>query len=411
MASLGLVRRLPPPMRRLVITTANRMRGVLEEKATDDAADLASLSLAARLPKTDGNRRYVGTRVVVGGLFGVRCGLQRGADLMVRDLQQRRVDVLPFDFTKALDFTPNIDTSATSDPAELAAWQPTDFVVHMNPPLFARALAAFTGVSRLGTTIIACWVWELPVLPPNWRIFAELADEIWTPSPFVAEAAKQGLPDYPGPIRIVPYAVDSDPMQPLPPNERASLRPSFGIARDDFVVGTSFSFDSNYARKNPGAAIEAFRLAFRADEPVCLVVRCNDTGRFQRLFEHLVSFAGDDPRIKIWDMAVAPCPIRRFYGLLDLYISLHRSEGYGLNLVEAAQAGVDVLATGWGLAPDIAARARIRTVASRLVVPLDTQRVYERYPDALWAEPDLHDAISGLQAAYASWSVARAKPA
>ncbi len=327
---------------------------------------------------------------------------------MVCDLRQQGIDVLAFDFTVALDFVPTIETSATSDPAEVAAWQPTDFVVHMNPPLFARAVAAFPAMPPAALTIVAFWVWELPVLPPTWRIFAKLADEIWTPSPFVAQAVIAGVPDFEGPIRTVPYAVESDPMHPLPNEERAALRPVFGVELDGFVVGTSFSFDSNYARKNPCAAIDAFRLAFRSGERACLIVRCNDTGRFQRLFEHLVSFAGDDPRIRIWDMAVAPCPIRQFYGLLDLYLSLHRSEGYGLNLVEAAQAGVEVLATGWGLAPDIAIRPEIRTVGSRLVIPLDTQRVYERYPGALWAEPDLHDAATQMSRSYASWSAAKA---
>ena len=138
-------------------------------------------------------------------------------------------------------------------------------------------------------------------------------------------------------------------------------------------------------------------------DTVRLVVRCHDVARHRRLFEHLVSYAGEDARILVCDTAAVACSIREFYGMIDVYVSLHRSEGYGLNLAEAAQAGVEVVATGWGLAPDIAERLQLRTVGSRLVVPLDTQGVYERFPGALWAEPDVLEAADCLQACQAVW--------
>ncbi len=402
MAGLGLVRRLPTPLRRVVIQGVGWLRGVLEQRATDEAVNSANLRLLAKLPRRSG-RRHVGRRVVVAGLFGARCGLQRGADLMVLDLRANGVEVLAFDFTAALDVTVNIGTTATSDVARVLAWQPTDLIIHMNPPLFARVLALFPTAFLSATTVIGYWVWELTVVPSTWGECARFVDEIWTPSPFVAEAIAAGVADLPGAVRVVPHAVDRDPMRALPERERTVLRAGFGLGEDCFVVGTSFSFESNYARKNPCAAIEAFRLAFRGGEQARLIIRCNDTRKFARLFDHLVSFAGDDPRILIWDTGRVPCAIRQFYGLIDLYISLHRSEGYGLNMAEAAQAGVRVLATDWGLAPDIAQRPELRTVGSRLVVPLDSQRFYESFPGGLWAEPDLSDAASALAEAHAGW--------
>ena len=50
-------------------------------------------------------------------------------------------------------------------------------------------------------------------------------------------------------------------------------------------------------------------------------------------------------------------PINDFYAAIDIYLSTSRAEGYGLNLVEAAQAGIPVVTTGWRLAPEIAALA------------------------------------------------------
>ena len=399
---MGIVRRLPRPVRRLATIGVDRLRRVLDRGALGENTDPESLRLLAKMRRRDG-RRYVGQRVAVAGLFGARCGLQRGADLMVRDLRAQDVDVMAFDLTPLLNIPSNIETDATHDVARLLAWQPTDIVFHVNPPLFARALSLLPAGLVAQAAIIGFWVWELSVVPPYWSDCADHADEIWTPSPFVADAIAAGLPDYAGPVEIVPHAVQHDPMQAMPASERAVLRRSVGFAPDCFVAGTSFSFDSNYARKNPCGAIDAFRLAFRLGENVRLVIRCNDAPQHARLFEHLVSYAGDDDRIIIWDTSQAARPIRPFYAQIDVYLSLHRSEGYGLNLMEAAQAGLPVIATGWGLAPDIAARPELQTVNSRPVVPLDTQKVYERYPGAVWAEPDVWDAAVKLRDAQLAW--------
>ena len=406
MAGLGIVSRLPDPLRSLVIRSADDVRSVWLRRSAEGPLVRRSLRRLARLPARTG-RRYVGRRVVVAGVFGSRCGLQRGAELMVLDLRARGAEVLAFDFTAALGIVPNMEAPATADMAQVAAWQPTDLVIHLNPPLFARVLALFPPALVTGCTVVGYWVWELNIAPPAWRAHAAFVDEIWAPSPFAAAAVSAGLPDFTGPVRAVAHNVDLDPFRATPAAGRADLRARFGLPQDCFVAGFSFSFDSSYARKNPGAVIEAFRLAFRAGQAVRLVVRCTDTRRFAVLFAHLASLAGDDPRILIWDHAETACPIGQFYGLIDLYISLHRSEGYGLTLAEAAQAGLPVLATGWGLAPDIANRPQLRTIGSRLVVPLDSQGPYGAVSGAVWAEPDLGEASSALQDAYALWAANR----
>ncbi len=392
MASLGLVRRLPAPLQRAVVRGAERLRLFLEERASNELPDLNRLS---RL-KPRGGRSKVGKRVAVAGLFGVRSGLQRGAELMVLDLQARGTDVLAFDLTAALKEPADLQTSATGDFDALIAFRPTDIVIHINPPLFARAITLLPEKLRNSTVLIGYWAWELNVLPASWRICATATDEIWCPSPFTAEVLKQGLPDYPGAISVVPHAADRDSMPVLAAGERDALRARFGLPKGAFIAGFSFSFNSNYARKNPGAAVEAFRLAFRAGEEARLIVRCNDVAGYHKLFTHLCSLADGDPRILIWDNSEISVGIRDFYGLLNLYLSLHRSEGYGLNLVEAAQAGLPVIATGWGLAPDIAARPGVRSIGFRLVFPLDPQGTYDSYPNARWAEPDVGEAAQAM---------------
>lgn len=418
MVQLNIVRRLPGPLRRMLVGGADRLRETLErrvsanqhltpaglEAARQAQADEERMTTARRRPR----RHYVGRRVAIAGLFSTRCGLQRGAELMRLDLQARGVETLALDLSRRFRLPSNVATEATSDLSALDTWAPSDLIIHLNPPDYLRAICLFPPEILAAVTKVAYWAWELNVVAEPWRRSAELADEIWAPSPFVAETIAAGTPDYDGTIRIVPHAVERAPPRRLGAAEKEQARARLGVPTGAFVVGTSFSFNSNYARKNPCAVIDAFRAGFSAErQDVRLVIRCNEVANHGRLFSHLVSFAGDDPRIAIWDTDRVACPIHEFYGLLQVYASLHRGEGYGLNLAEAAQVGVPVLTTGWGLAPDIAARPQLNTIGSRLVVPLDPQRTYDGYPGALWAEPDILEAAGRLQALHAEWRTSR----
>ena len=154
---------------------------------------------------------------------------------------------------------------------------------------------------------------------------------------------------------------------------------------------------SNFARKNPVAAVQAFRLAFPADGEVTarLVLRCNEAEAYPAGIAALEAAIGGDTRIVLATQPGQKPPILDFYHMLDVYLSLHRSEGYGLNLAEAALLGVPVIATGWGLADDIAALPGVETVPWRLVPVDDPQGAYAGL-DAAWAEADVAAAAASL---------------
>jgi glycosyltransferase involved in cell wall biosynthesis len=86
------------------------------------------------------------------------------------------------------------------------------------------------------------------------------------------------------------------------------------------------------------------------------------------------------------------------YAAGDVYISLHRSEGYGLNIAEALRSGMPTIATGWSLAPELAADAMLRVVPSTLVPVRDPAGPYAAYRSLRWAEPDIGVAAAHLHA-------------
>jgi glycosyltransferase involved in cell wall biosynthesis len=75
-----------------------------------------------------------------------------------------------------------------------------------------------------------------------------------------------------------------------------------------------------------------------------------------------------------------------------MYISLHRSEGFGLNLAEALALGLPVLATGWGLSDSITGHPNFIGVRWTLVI--DPQHIYDQVPGAGWAEADVEFAAA-----------------
>lgn len=340
---------------------------------------------------------FSGDKVAVASIFRTQSEIRRGAELMVRDFRARGVEVFAIDLSIAMGRKVDTDFPDLVPPSKLEELKVSDLIVHINPPDFLNALRHFDARVLNATTLVGYWAWELPVVSPEWREAARYCDELWGPSPFVAETLQSGIPRFRGAIKVVPHAVARDPLQAPTTDERLAVRREYDIDPSKFVVGYSFSFDSNYSRNNPTAVIDAFRFAFPDDEGCCLVIRCGGAKGAPRLFEHLVKYAGSDSRIRIVNLDGSPFPIRDFYWCLNVYLSPLRSDGCGLSLVEAAQAGVSVIATGWGLSPEIASRKEVTQIGYRLVPPIDAQGFYDRFEGAVWAEPDLVDAARELK--------------
>src|SRR3978361_2218740 len=98
----------------------------------------------------------------------------------------------------------------------------------------------------------------MPEIPPEWRPAIACVSQIWVPSRFTATALEPLLP---GRVRVVP-----PPLGLVPPVASACDRSAFGLPSDAVVVLVSFNLASSFVRKNPFAAVAAFRSAF-GDRP------------------------------------------------------------------------------------------------------------------------------------------------
>ena len=343
-------------------------------------------------------REYRGERVAIAGLFSVRCGLQRAADLMATDLEARGIPVFRMDMATTLRLVTDIERSDTGGLKAMQIFAPTDIVIHAAPPLFNRFLSKLGRESYGKAAIIPYWHWELAEAPADWGKSLKWADEIWAPTPFVAEALKAVMPEL-RPIKIVPNAIAADPFAPVSAGQTAKARTGLNIGEGVFVTGFTFSMASGFWRKNPLGAIEAFQKAFPENrKKVRLILRCHDCALYPAGYDLLKAAALIDPRILLFDGEDRRIALGDFYAAIDVLLSLHRSEGFGLTLAEALQSGRRVITTDWGLAPELAVASGVTQVPSVLVPVEDPQGVYEDYMSQTWAEPDTTTAAKALKA-------------
>ena len=141
-------------------------------------------------------------------------------------------------------------------------------IVHHNAPYMAHALWALGRARVRGRRIIGYWAWELPRLPRSGAEFPLRARNLG------AEHASPATPSPPRPTCRCMWCRIRCRQWPATPNMRGRL----GLPADALVVLTVFHLGSAFARKNPLAAIAAFRKAFGDAPNRVLVIKLIDNG-------------------------------------------------------------------------------------------------------------------------------------
>jgi glycosyltransferase involved in cell wall biosynthesis len=103
----------------------------------------------------------------------------------------------------------------------------------------------------------------------------------------------------------------------------------------------------------------------------------------------LAAGARASARVLILQAESSSLRLSDLYGASDAYLSLHRSEGFGLNLAEAMLAGLPVVATAWSGNMQFMSQASAALVAPKGFLAMrDPQGIYA-LRGVRWADPDL----------------------
>jgi glycosyltransferase involved in cell wall biosynthesis len=243
--------------------------------------------------------------------------------------------------------------------------------------VYARAgLAPRTGVYRIAT-----WYWELDTIPEEWVHLAGSVDEMWAPTKFIADTMRK---------RLTIPVYDMLPGVSLGPVERIP-RARVGVADDHYLFFFMFDMCSRFERKNPMAIIRAFRRAFSREEKVALLIKVTrgevDLPSLTMLLE-----AAKSAGVTIVNELVSRAQALGYIDMCDCFISLHRSEGFGLPLAEAMLLGKPVIATNYSGNLSFMTRENSWLVDYELKKIIAEGPIYPR--GYRWAEPsEEHAAI------------------
>ncbi len=321
-----------------------------------------------------------GLPLAIAGLFSTASGIGEGARLAYAALDAAGLAPEAFDLSPAFR-----QTEFSSGPRHPLMRSGGTLIVHHNAPYMAHALWALGRTRIQGRRVVGYWAWELPKLPPLWNPGFRFVHEIWVPSTFTRDAvvAATNLP-----VHVVPHPL---PKTPATPNMRGRL----GLPADALVVLTAFHLGSAFARKNPLAAIAAFRKAFGDDPARVLAVKLIDNGAATARHE-LDAAIADSRNIRLIEGMLPEADMAGLMAAADIVISLHRSEGFGLVPAQAMALGKPVVATGWSGNLDFMTKRNSALVDYSLVPVHDPEGAFDAQ-DQLWADPDIDHAADWLR--------------
>jgi len=246
---------------------------------------------------------------------------------------------------------------------------------------------------------IGIWFWEIQNYFPFIKSF-NFVDEIWCFSDFVCQIYRKYTNK---PVIKIPF--------PFTPNWEYIIKPEiirnrFGISQDDFVFIFTFDFHSSFERKNPDGVVKAFLRAF--DEKyknVKLIIKSLHSQYYPREYEILRNLISDHKNIIHIDYELSREEYISLVNASDCFISLHRSEGLGLGIMEAMYLGKCVIVTGYGGNMEFTKPDNSLIVDYKLTPIKQDFGPYKK--GELWAEPNIEQCIEYMRFLYDNRDLAK----
>lgn len=242
---------------------------------------------------------------------------------------------------------------------------------------------------RPGVYRVVCWSWEVEEFP---RAAVEgaagLADEVWAVSEFCARSVRAAMPGVP--VHTMPVVIAAHPFERRP-------RSYFHLPDDRFLFLFMFDMASGLERKNPLGLIRAFRTAFPPAAPVHLALKVSRGAEHPEAFARLAREAAA-AGVTVIDRVMDRADVQALLALCDAYVSLHRSEGFGMTMAEAMLMGKPTVATGYSGNLDFMAEGNSYLVHARRGVLDRDHPPYAR--GCTWAEPSVVHAALLMRRVY-----------
>lgn len=189
---------------------------------------------------------------------------------------------------------------------------------------------------------------------------------------------------------------------PLAPSD--VTREKYGMSTEDFVVFFNFDYTSSYFRKNPEGILQAFSKALKKEPNVKIVFKTMRAKACKAMSDRLRALAcelGLSKNLITIDNFIPQEDLANLTNACDVYMSLHRGEGFGLGIAEAMSLGKAVIVTDYSSTTEFCSSTNAMLVPYELVPIRPEQLDNDAYRYAtLWAEPDIDSAAKALRKLY-----------
>ena len=271
-------------------------------------------------------------------------------------------------------------------------------ILHLNVEEIPEAIAFLPDVFS-NAPLVAIPYWELDRPAAVHELGLQLVDELWVSSRFLTEV-------FAGCGKPVQWIGMSHSDRPIPsPAERQAVRARFRLSPRTFLYLTTSDALSWTQRKNPLGVLEAFRSAFTGDEDVALLVKTRNLDAplppaQLAIWDEIRTICASDDRLLLVDEFLDPATQWRLLAAADCYVSLHRAEGLGLDVLDAFGLGVPVVATAYSGALEHGSNETAWMVPA-FITPVGQSDYCFVEPGHVWAEPDRDAAREAIFGVYA----------
>jgi glycosyltransferase involved in cell wall biosynthesis len=326
--------------------------------------------------------RPVADTIHVAGLFSTASGIGRSASICANALENSGLRVVRIDLSDVFDQR-DLDGPDTELPTLPSTGT---LILHLNPPEIETALIRMGLFWPKRWRVIGYWAWELARVPDHWCGAERFVSEVWCPSEFSASAIAERIDV---PVKVVPHAITiPDKLQAAPERTNSDAHTFTALVMADGR--------SSLKRKNTSGAIRAFQVAFEGRDDAALIIKLRNAEDDASSLD-LLQAAESDSRIRVIDDALAGGDIWELIRHVDVLLSLHRSEGFGLTMAEAMACGVCVMATAYSGNLDFMDDKSACLIPAAETDVGGNAGLYSQVPGAKWAEPDLELAAQKLR--------------